>query len=180
MSKFISMVLRHKPEAIGITLDKEGWVDVQMLIDRSTIYQKGDSYLSLTKEILDEVVANNEKQRFEYSDDGLRIRARQGHSVDVKLGYPPKYPPKYLYHGTAKSFVDSIKKSGIDRRKRHHVHLSKDIETATKVGQRHGDAIVLKIDCESMKNDGFEFFETDNKVWLVDRVPVKYIDFDSN
>ncbi len=178
MSKFLSMVLRHKPETIGIKLDDEGWVDVQQLIDLSNIYQTEKNLSLLTRSILDEIVSTNDKKRFEYSDNGWMIRARQGHSVDVDLGYKPKCPPKYLYHGTAKQFVDSIKTNGLDKRKRHHVHLSNDDDTAYKVGKRHGIPFILKIDCETMNKDGYEFFETDNNVWLVDSVPPKYIDFE--
>ena len=178
MSKFLSLVLRHKPETIGITLDKEGWVDVQTLIDNAAIYQKDQDFADLTKDILDEIVDTNEKRRFEYSEDGWNIRARQGHSVDVDLGYVPKDPPDFLYHGTATRFIPSIRSNGVDKRKRHHVHLSKDNDTAIKVGQRHGQSFVLKIDCKAMKADGYSFFETGNGVWLVDNIPVKYIDFD--
>lgn len=177
MSKFLSMVLRHKPSSIGLTLDGEGWVDINSLIDNAAIYQKDKKLEPLTKDILDEIVDTNEKRRFEYSKDGWKIRARQGHSVDVDLGYESKTPPRYLYHGTAKHVVTAIRSTGIDKRKRHHVHLSKDHDTAMQVGQRHGEPFVLRVDCEGMKKDGYEFFETDNNVWLVDYVPAKYIDF---
>jgi putative RNA 2'-phosphotransferase len=177
MSKFISMVLRHKPATIGITLDGEGWVDVQELIDNASIYQSDKGMEALTKDLLDEIIDTNEKRRFEYSEDGWRIRARQGHSVDVELGYAAITPPKSLYHGTASRFVPSIRANGIDKRKRHHVHLSKDHDTAVKVGQRHGKPHVLRVDTETMSKDGYKFFETDNNVWLVDNIPAKYIDF---
>jgi len=177
VSKFLSMILRHKPDAIGITLDAEGWTDIQTLIDNAAIYQKDASLEPLTKELLDEIVDTNEKRRFEYSEDGWQIRARQGHSVDINLGYDSKPPPQYLYHGTAKRFVPGIRAEGLDKRKRHHVHLSKDHDTAVSVGKRHGDPFVLRIDCQTMAKDGYDFFETGNNVWLVDNVPVKYIDF---
>ena len=177
MSKFLSMVLRHNPSAIGITLDDEGWVDVQTLIDNATIYQKDQGLEALTKDLLDEIVDTNNKRRFEYSEDGWEIRARQGHSIDVNLGYDSTMPPDYLYHGTASRFVPAIRANGLDKRKRHHVHLSKDYDTAIKVGQRHGKSFVLRIDCKAMKADGYDFFETDNAVWLVDDVPAKFIDF---
>lgn len=180
LSKFLSLVLRHKPDTIGIQLDEEGWVDVQTLIDNASIYQKDQKFEPLTKELLDEIVDTNNKKRFEYSDDGWRIRSRQGHSVDVDLGYKSKEPPKYLYHGTAKKFIPSIRTQGIDKRKRHHVHLSNDHDTAVKVGQRHGEPFILRINCEEMSKDGYDFFETENNVWLVDNIPVKYIDFDWN
>jgi len=178
VSKFLSMVLRHKPYSIGITLDDEGWVDVQKLIDNASIYQKDKKLEPLTKDLLDEIVDTNEKRRFEYSDDGWKIRARQGHSVDVELGYESKQPPKHLFHGTAKRFAPAIRANGLDKRKRHHVHLSEEHDTAVKVGQRHGKPFVLRIDCAAMSKDGYDFFETENNVWLVDDVPAKYIDFD--
>ena len=180
MSKFISMVLRHKPETIGITLDGEGWVDIQELISNAAIYQQDKGLNPLTKDLLDEIVDTNEKRRFEYSEDGWRIRARQGHSVDVDVGYESKTPPKHLFHGTATRFVPSIRANGLDKRKRHHVHLSKDYDTAVKVGQRHGQPFVLQIDAAKMHSEGYDFFETENNVWLVDDVPAKYIDFNFN
>ena len=143
-------------------------------------YQKDKNKEPLTKELLDEIVDTNDKRRFEYSEDGWNIRARQGHSVDVDLGYIPKQAPDFLYHGTAERFIPAIRANGLNKRKRHHVHLSKDHGTAVKVGQRHGKPFVLKIDCQAMKKDGYDFFETDNNVWLVDDVPAKYIDFNWN
>lgn len=177
VSKFLSMVLRHKPETIGLVLDGEGWVSVQMLLDNAEIYQKGNNFEPLTKEILDEVVDTNEKKRFEYSDDGWKIRARQGHSVEVDLKYASTTPPEFLYHGTAKRFLPSIRSKGIGRQKRHHVHLSDNFDTAVSVGKRHGEPHVLRIDSKKMFDNGFDFFKTDNGVWLVDDVPTTYIDF---
>jgi len=179
MSKFISMVLRHKPETIGINLDKEGWVDVSTFIDNAAIYQKDKGLVPLTRELLDEIVTTNEKQRFEYSDDGWSIRARQGHSVSVDLAYTPQIPPQYLYHGTATKFVSSIQVNGLDKRNRHHVHLSKDYATASQVGARHGTPHVLMIESGLMHQDGFVFYQTANLVWLVDAVPVEYIHFEN-
>ena len=180
MSKFLWMVLRHEPDSIGIALDEEGWIDVQTLIDNAEIYQKDKDLEPLTKDLLDEIVDTNDKRRFEYSEDGWQIRARQGHSVKVDLGYDPKTPPDFLFHGTAKRFVPAIRSTGLDKRKRHHVHLSKDHDTAIKVGQRHGKAFVLRVDSKAMVADGYKFFETDNKVWLAENVPAKYIDFKWN
>lgn len=180
MGKFISMVLRHKPETIGITLDKEGWADVNLLIDNASIYQKSKGLTPVTRELLDEIVTTNEKQRFEYSDDGWSIRARQGHSVSVDLAYKPQIPPQYLYHGTATKFVSSIQVNGLDKRKRHHVHLSKDHATASQVGSRHGTPHVLTIESGLMHQDGFVFYQTDNSVWLVESVPVEYIHFENS
>jgi len=180
VSKFLSMVLRHKPDMIGITLDANGWTDVKELIDRSNTFQKSEGFTPMTKAILDEVVADNDKKRYEYSEDGWQIRACQGHSVDVDLDLDAKTPPKYLLHGTAKQFIQSIKSNGLNKRKRNHVHLSKDHDTAVKVGSRHGTPHVLRIDTEAMRKDGIDFFLSNNDVWLVDEVPSKYIDFNYN
>ena len=180
VSKFLAVVLRHKPEMIGITLDKNGWTDVKELIDRSNTFQKSEGFEPLTKAILDEVVADNDKKRYEYSEDGWQIRASQGHSVDVDLELDSKLPPKYLFHGTARQFIPSIKVNGLDKRERNHVHLSKDHDTAVKVGSRHGAPYVLRIDTEAMIKDGVDFFLSNNNVWLVDGVPAKYIDFHYN
>ena len=173
LSKFISLVLRHKPDSIGLKLDDNGWADVHELITCLSIYQKNKSF---TKELLNEIVQTNDKKRFEYNQDGCKIRARQGHSVDVDLNYSPSIPPFNLFHGTAHKYIDLIKKNGIKKMKRHHVHLSKDYDTAVKVGKRHGEVIVLKVDSKSMSDDGFTFFKTDNDVWLTDEVPIKYIE----
>jgi len=177
VSKFLAMVLRHKPETIGIALDKNGWVDVKELIDRSNTFQKAEGFEPITKAILDEVVADNDKKRFEYSEDGWQIRACQGHSVDVDLELDSNIPPKFLFHGTAKQFIPSIRINGLDKRQRNHVHLSKDHDTAVKVGSRHGSPHVLRIDTEAMIKEGYDFFLSNNGVWLVDDVPAKYIDF---
>lgn len=176
LSKFISLVLRHKPEKIGIVLDKNGWVNVDELI-RSINGYKNNSF-NLNRDILKEIVEENNKKRFEYKGEGkdLQIRARQGHSVKIDLGYKFSIPPAFLYHGTASRFVDSILKSGIDKRNRHHVHLSKDYEMAISVGSRHGDPYVLKINCKKMVQDGYDFFKTDNDVWLVEGIPAEYIE----
>jgi putative RNA 2'-phosphotransferase len=164
-SKFISLVLRHKPEEIGLKLDVNGWADVNELL------QKGN----LDLETLKEIVATNEKKRFAFNDDCTKIRASQGHSIDVNLNLKPVQPPNVLYHGTAEKFLQSIRKQGILKGKRQHVHLSPDVPTARMVGSRHGKPIVLLIGSELMYNDHFEFYLSDNNVWLVDHVPKNYI-----
>ena len=179
MSKFLSFVLRHRPDQIGLKLDKEGWADVNELIILANTYQQKKGLPLLDKSILDEIVAKNDKKRFAYSDDGWKIRASQGHSIfNVDLKLAPKVPPQYLYHGTAGKFVDSIKKNGLSRMNRNHVHLSETNDIATKVGSRHGKPKVLRIKAKEMANDGFDFFLSDNGVWLVDSVPLKHIEFD--
>jgi putative RNA 2'-phosphotransferase len=126
-------------------------------------------------EILKELVSKDNKKRYAFNDDLTMIRASQGHSIDVELGYTPKSPPEILYHGTAEKFVESILKSGLQKRNRHHVHLSKDIETAIKVGQRHGKPVVFEVFAGKMFAKGFEFYESDNAVWLCDAVPVAFL-----
>lgn len=169
-SKFLSLVLRHRPDVIGITLDGEGWVSVEDLL--AACAQHGRA---ISREQLDAVVRTNDKQRFAFSADGSRIRANQGHSVSVDLGLVPVEPPTLLYHGTVAPFLDSIRQDGLTKGKRHHVHLSVDAQTATKVGQRRGTPIVLVIESGRMFRDGHEFFLSENGVWLTDAVPPAYI-----
>ena len=171
-SKFLSLVLRHQPEKIGITLDSAGWVDVRELLD--ALARHG---AALSEAGLRDVVESSDKKRFAFSEDGLRIRASQGHSVGVDLGYRPATPPDVLYHGTVARFICSIRATGLDKGKRHHVHLSRDVETATKVGGRRGEAIVLTIDAAGMARDGRVFYVSANGVWLTDHVPSEYIGF---
>ena len=172
ISKFLSLVLRHKPETIGLTLDRQGWAEVDTLIKLAK-----KKNLKINKLILEKVVANNDKKRFCFNEDKTKIRANQGHSITVDLALEPKQPPKYLFHGTATRFIDSIATKGLLKQQRNHVHLSADKSTAIKVGQRHGKPVILKIQAQRMYDAGFTFFLSDNQVWLTDRVPVKYIDF---
>lgn len=170
ISKFLSLVLRHKPEEIGIELDSNGWTDVQKLIEKTN-----DANVPLTLEILKHVVTTNPKQRFAFNDNFEKIRANQGHSVEVELGYEPKTPPVILYHGTGEKFVASIRQEGLLKQSRHHVHLSADIDTALKVGQRHGKPFVFEVLSAEMHADNFKFFLSDNGVWLTDFVPARYL-----
>lgn len=170
MSKFLSLVLRHRPEAIGIELDASGWVEIDELL--AACNQHGRP---LTREQLESIVAECDKQRYAISEDKRRIRANQGHSRPVELGYAPEHPPDVLYHGTVDKFVGSILKQGLNKGKRHHVHLSPDTATAGKVGQRRGKPVILHIDAAAMHNDGYEFCCSKNGVWLTDFVPSKYI-----
>ncbi len=171
-SKFLSLVLRHKPETINLKLDESGWVSVEELLAACK-----ENNFDLSEDELREVVATNDKKRFAFSDDGKKIRASQGHSVDVELGYAPKEPPEKLFHGTAAKFLDSIKEKGLIKGERHHVHLSQDFETAVKVGSRRGKAVVLEIDSKRMHEAGIDFFISENGVWLTEKVPVNYITF---
>ena len=169
ISKSLCYWLRHRPENIGIELDKNGWTSIDTLIENAK------KEVEFTREELNEVVANCDKQRFSISDDGLRIKANQGHSTDVKLTFKEIAAPPVLYHGTVQQFIDSIMKSGLKPMKRHHVHLSKDVETATNVGSRRGKPVILKINAMKMQDDGFKFYISDNGVYLTDIVPKKYI-----
>lgn len=169
-SKFLSYVLRHHPELINLNLDENGWANVDELIAKSTNDSQG-----FTFEELNEIVETNDKKRFIFNEDKTRIRANQGHSIDIDLALISQKPPEFLYHGTAQSNIDSIFEKGIEKRNRQHVHLSQDKETATKVGMRHGKPIILTITTEKMFDDGIEFYLSENNVWLTDFVDIKYI-----
>ncbi|KPH11828.1 RNA 2'-phosphotransferase [Chryseobacterium sp. ERMR1:04] len=170
-SKFLSYVLRHHPEIINLNLDENGWANVDELITTS----KRDSYEGFTFEELDEIVQTNAKKRFAFNEDKTRIRASQGHSIDINLALIPQQPPEFLYHGTAQSNIESILEKGIEKRDRQHVHLSQDKETATSVGMRHGKPIILTIKTGEMFENGIEFYLSDNGVWLTDFVNSIYI-----
>ncbi|PHM50787.1 RNA 2'-phosphotransferase [Xenorhabdus miraniensis] len=171
ISKFLSYVLRHQPESIGLVLDSEGWVDIGTLIKCAAKHGKRLNYA-----LIEQVVATNDKKRFAISEDQKRIRAVQGHSTKlVDIGYQEKIPPVILYHGTATHFLDSIFKQGLVAGTRHYVHLSADQSTATKVGQRHGKVVILKIEAQLMYEHGFKFHQADNGVWLIKSVPVEYM-----
>lgn len=172
ISKFLSLVLRHKPEEIGISMDSNGWVNVDELIEKCA--SKGNKFDFAT---LEEVVETNDKKRFSFSDDLARIRANQGHSVEVDLEFEATAPLDYLYHGTVEKFLDSIKSTGLKKMSRLHVHLSKDLDTAVKVGSRRGKPVILKVRAAEMHKDGHTFYLSKNGVWLCDEVPANYIEF---
>lgn len=173
LSIFISLILRHKPEIIGITLDEHGWADVKELIDGINI-----SGRQINMETLEEIVKTDEKGRYSFSEDKRLIRANQGHSIPVDVELEEAAPPEILYHGTATRFLDSIMKDGLKPMSRLYVHLSRDIETAKKVGSRHGNPVVLKISSGEMNKDGIRFYLSSNGVWLVKNVPRKYIEIE--
>lgn len=171
ISKFLSFVLRHQPDAIGITLDREGWVDISTLITAAANDGK-----QLDPDLIRAVVAGSDKKRFAISVDGLRIRAVQGHSVaSVDIEFVAKRPPELLYHGTATRFLESIQEKGLLPGSRQYVHLSQDAQTASDVGQRHGKPVVLKIEALLMHEQGFKFFQSENGVWLTEVVPATFI-----
>ena len=172
LSKFLSLILRHKPEQIGIKLDEHGWANVDELIAG---VQKSDETFDFA--LLNKVVAENDKQRFSFNKDKTKIRANQGHTKKVDVELEEKNPPKILYHGTLARNADSINSKGLLKMKRLHVHLSGDVETAQKVAaRRHGESIIYKVDAEAMVHDGHKFFQSVNGVWLTDHVPAKYLD----
>ena len=171
-SKFLSLVLRHEPEKIGLTLGEGGWVDVDDLLD--ALRRDGTS---LTLDDLKHIVATSDKKRFAFSDDGRRIRANQGHSVPVDLQYPPQTPPEILCHGTATRFLDGIRQHGLQRMERHDVHLSSETKITLQVGGRHGKPALLTIRAGELHRAGFIFRCSANGVWLVDHVPPQFIDF---
>lgn len=172
ISKLLSFVLRHKPEAIGLTLDENGWANIYDLIDKCN---KSGEISNLNRALIQEVVDTSDKKRFVISDDGQNIRANQGHSIPVNLQLKAVTPPEYLLHGTATRFLDSILEEGLKPQKRQHVHLSTDVETATTVGQRYGKPVILKIDALLMHKQGFVFYKSENGVWLTDSIPSSFI-----
>ncbi|MDW6003538.1 RNA 2'-phosphotransferase [Vibrio mangrovi] len=154
IGKFLSFVLRHKPEAIGLTLDPYGWANIDELVNKTS---RSDEIKHIDKALIQEVVKSSDKQRFIISEDGEHIRANQGHSIHVDLQLKPVTPPEFLYHGTATRFLDSILEQGLKPQQRQHVHLSANTETAIAVGQRYGKPAVLKIKARLMHEQGFDF-----------------------
>lgn len=175
LSKFLSFVLRHKPDAIGLTLDPQGWAPIDELLVKSDA-----AGTRFSREELLQIVATSDKKRFSLSEDGQRIRAAQGHSVTVELCLSPQAPPTVLYHGTAERFVDSILSEGLKPQARQQVHLSADEAIAYRVGQRHGKPVILKIEALRMHAKGFKFFLADNGVWLTDQVPPGFLSSSSS
>ena len=169
-SKFLALVLRHHPEKIGLTLDEHGWADIDTLLSCLQSHHK-----NITREELNESVSTDSKKRYTISEDGKKIRAAQGHSIQIDLQLVPKDPPATLFHGTAERFLTSIMKDGLLPRSRNYVHLSADVNTAITVGKRHGQPAILELDVGSMKNDGKVFYQAENGVWLTDKVEPKYL-----
>ncbi len=170
-SKLLSYVLRHRPDSIGLALDAHGWTGVDALLER--LAAAGHA---VDRALLERVVADNDKQRFAFNDDRTRIRASQGHSIQVDLALVQAEPPRVLYHGTASRFLKSILAEGLRASGRHHVHLSADIDTARRVGARHGFPAILRVDTERMRADGLAFYRSDNGVWLTEAVLPRYLE----
>jgi putative RNA 2'-phosphotransferase len=172
LSKFMSLVLRHDPGAIGLTLDAAGWAEIEQLIACAA-----KAGTPLTRAEIEQIVATSDKKRFALSDDGQRIRANQGHSIAVDLGFTPQTPPEVLFHGTATRFVESIRAQGLVKGSRQHVHLSAEEATAINVGKRHGKPVVLRVRAGEMARAGMSFYLSANGVWLTDAVPSDRIEF---
>lgn len=170
VSKFISLILRHQPEAVGITLDEHGWADVDALIrgiQKTRVFDR---------EMLEEIVETDKKKRYSFSEDKRLIRANQGHSIPVDVELPVALPPEILYHGTGQKYVESIDRTGLIPKGRLYVHLSGDVDTARRVGSRHGRPVVYRIRSGQMQRDGYVFYRSVNGVWLTNEVPVKYLE----
>lgn len=171
LSKYLSLVLRHHPEKIHLSIDEHGWADAQELIDNTLAAGRFD----LSRDVLEEIVRTDSKQRYSWSEDGRRIRANQGHSIPVDLELAPQTPPDVLYHGTGQKSVPSIQRQGLLHMQRLYVHLSRDIDTAVTVGRRHGACAVFRVDAAQMARDGFPFYQSVNRVWLTGHVPARYL-----
>ena len=170
VSKYLSKHLRHQPQRLGLTLELGGWVPIDDLLAACARL-----HFPISRAELDEVIARNNKQRFALDPTGTRIRANQGHSVAVDLQLAPVAPPATLYHGTAAHLVETIQREGLKKMARHHVHLSRDVETARIVGTRHGPPVVFAVDAAAMQQAGHPFYCSANGVWLVEAVPPQYL-----
>lgn len=169
-SRFLSLILRHKPEVIGIKLDEHGWANVRELIDGISKTRKFDMSM------LEEIVSTDNKQRYSFNEDKTLIRANQGHSVPVDVELEELSPPEFLWHGTGEKYTGSIDKIGLIHKSRLYVHLSKDIDTAVTVGKRHGKPIIYKVSSQQMYKDGYTFYLSKNGVWLTKEVPIRYLE----
>ena len=168
VSKYLSFILRHKPEEIGLTLDEQGWAAIDDVIAKTTVH-------TLTRELIELVVETNDKQRFAINSEKSLIRANQGHSIDVDLGFVAVDPPEFLWHGTAQRFEESILEKGLIKQKRHHVHLTESQSVALSVGGRDGKPVLFKILSQQMHEAGYKFYKSTNNVWLVDAVPFQFL-----
>jgi len=175
ISKFLSLVLRHKPEKIGLELDAKGWANVEDLLIKMNSSGKSINFI-----LLQNIVETNKKKRFRFNSAKTKIKANQGHSIEIENRFKSINPPELLYHGTGEKSVESILKTGIEKRNRHHVHLCTDMETTLKVGQRHGKPFILEVQALKMKEHGYKFYLSENNVWLTDFVPIEFINLKDN
>ena len=173
-SKFLSLILRHQPQLIGLQLNDSGWANVEELLSKMTV--NGEI---VSRQLLETVVADNDKKRFSFNEDKTMIRASQGHSVSIDLALQPQTPPDVLLHGTIAAFIPAIKKDGLQKMSRQHVHLSADALTAEKVAGRRGKPVILTIKAKEMFNSGYSFYLSENGVWLTDHVSPAFIIFPS-
>ncbi len=172
ISKFLSLILRHKPETVGVKLDENGWTDIEILLQKMNLAKT-----KIDRNLLDHVVSTNDKQRFAISECKQRIRASQGHSLKIDLNYSPISPPETLYHGAPENVIPLIRESGLKKMQRHHVHLNAAAKPCIHVAARYGKPVVVEIAAAKMNADGFEFFLSKNQVWLTEHVPPEYIKF---
>jgi putative RNA 2'-phosphotransferase len=175
ISKFLSLILRHRPEQIGLNLDRAGWADIEELISKSL-----ESGVVLDRPILRQIVEQADKKRFSFSDDGKRIRADYGHSIAIQPAEESTRPPEFLFHGTARRFLQSIQRGGLGPADRQYVHLVEDTKTAMEVGRRHGEPVVIIVKAREMHGQGYEFFKTESGIWLTKEVPAEYIIVEGN
>mmetsp|Transcript_13023 Transcript_13023/g.28740 ORF Transcript_13023/g.28740 Transcript_13023/m.28740 type:complete len:184 (-) Transcript_13023:307-858(-) len=174
ISKLMSLILRHNPETIGVKLDENGWLSIQELIHG--INRKGNG-ITIDLDLLEHIVETSDKQRFVFDKEHKHIRANQGHSVSIDLELEPMIPPEELFHGTVDRFLDDIRSGGLNKMSRQYVHLSQDLETAAKVGQRRGKPVILKIRSGDMCPEAYTFYKSNNGIWLTNHVPAAYIKF---
>ena len=170
VSKYMSLILRHKPEVAGITLDEHGWANTEELL--AALKKK---YPGFGRTHLMFIVDYDEKKRYSFGDGMKKIRANQGHSIPVDLELQTRVPPSWLYHGSALKYEKAIMEQGLIPKSRQYVHLSNDVETAIKVGTRHGSPMIFRVNTKQMFEDGYEFFLSENRVWLTKEVPVRYL-----
>lgn len=168
ISKYLSYILRHQPHSIGLELDPNGWASIEELIAKTTDFK-------LTLPVIEYVVETNDKQRFSLNKEMTKIRANQGHSLNIDLALTAQQPPDALYHGTAKRFSENIQQQGLTKQQRHHVHLSQSREVAKSVGSRHGKPVIFSLNTKAMIEDDIVFYRSENNVWLVDNVPAQYL-----
>lgn len=171
LGKYIALILRHKPETIEASLDEHGWMEVDTLING--INSHSNHHIDMER--LERIVKEDNKGRYSFGEDKLLIRANQGHSVSVDVEMPEMTPPDILYHGTGEKFVASIDEQGLIPKSRLYVHLSKDIETASKVGSRHGHPVIYEVMSGKMAADGYKFYLSANGVWQTKSVPTQYL-----